>query len=390
MLEVENQSKRKLWLWGGVIGLLVGCILFFSGAFVPTGLSRGLLSSSNILFIFMYPFGFASLYILDLVFPCHGESCLAGVFAGVILGGIIGFFVLGTLVGLTIQKVKSQKKLFLIFGIPILIFVFQIFLSQRDYVREQKGYKRDEKIIAENTFDGGNVWYISDYQICSEISSSNVRFKRACLESTLYPKEQVMAWKNFVEGPLMLGCTSSSCVIAAAIQTNNPKLCDYEPDSSRNYCYSRFIDSTTYKNNDATLCEEYRNGKLKDDPFFNDESTYLRCKAAVYGKGKDITLCNELKNIHPSDEASFKDICIRDVAINLKNSDLCKLAEVYRWESECIAGIAKATKNIDLCEDLKEGKNDCKYGVIIALGDKTLCSRLDESEIAGCLERFSH
>lgn len=96
----------------------------------------------------------------------------------------------------------------------------------------------------------------------------------------------------------------------------------------------------------------------------------------------DITLCNKIR------QAAKKDGCLREIAINLNDINICKSFDQVSDGSKadaflCYSGIAKTNKDITLCDNLNEiaNKEYCIIEVAVALNDSSICNKISDSFI---------
>lgn len=366
----------KVWLKGGLIALIISLILigiFFTCMFLHSNCKEEW-CGIECLMPFM-PF----VHLLSITGGDYFVAILNnGIDALNIFTFIIGtlfFILLGIFIGFIIDKNNSLKEK--IIFIIIILLIFGFLFGFKHYL-----IYSDNKILSENKSDEN--FLISDYKICQKISIYQEYQKKECLQSELYPEEKLIELKNFMKNSPVEQCKNSmsdNCILQIAVKTKNVNACEYVP-YGKEYCTSQYYIEVSSNLTNSSLCENLEKGN----------SEYNQCKFNIYKTGTNIKLCDELQNTIKDWKFYFRDDCIKEIAFNQRDIKLCSpISDLDRKEqcnNEIINQIAIDGKNIKLCENSTK-INSCKFGVIIELKDKKLCSELAEPERQWCLERAS-
>lgn len=98
-------NNLPIWLKGGLIGIMIGVIWIFIGLFIVNNIQSCISTNQsvpppacNLLIIFYIPIVFLGMLGLSD----------QGIITGIILTAVV-YFVLGSIIGLIVDKIKSKK-----------------------------------------------------------------------------------------------------------------------------------------------------------------------------------------------------------------------------------------------------------------------------------------
>lgn len=73
-------------------------------------------------------------------------------------------------------------------------------------------------------------------------------------------------------------------------------------------------------------------------------------------------------------DAADRDYCVLELALNTSNSDYCDVIKNTNWQTWCYTDLAEQTNNVDLCDNLEDNyRNHCVKNIAINLINENLC-----------------
>ncbi len=152
------------------------------------------------------------------------------------------------------------------------------------------------------------MWRLAIQNKNEEFCNKMVSDKSTCLRNVAELTESPDICKSINES-----LTKNICFSNIGEATGNLSICRMvEGEGDRNYCFWR----AAINHNLVNAC----------DLIANEDSLKIRCKAAL---NKDVKLCNELESID-------KDLCIKEVAIQLEDTLICRNIVSEREKENCM------------------------------------------------------
>lgn len=98
----------RAWLKGGLIGGGIGVIV--SIIFLMSVFMQSSLFGLQYIIILAIPLTISIAYVTGFLLACHGEECMGAWVWSLVISLIITLFLIGAIVGLLIQKIKSRRN----------------------------------------------------------------------------------------------------------------------------------------------------------------------------------------------------------------------------------------------------------------------------------------
>ena len=112
----------------------------------------------------------------------------------------------------------------------------------------------------------------------------------------------------------------------------------------------------------------------------------MQCKYELFSK-QELSFCDSLS------AENDKYYCYSSIAMAKKDKELCNLLDNENWvntyQNSCIAGVAEATKDSQLCIEITDEipRDMCYLAVATAKKDAKICDLIVKSDIKGkCVE----
>lgn len=202
-----------------------------------------------------------------------------------------------------------MKKNYLFVPMLLLGVFFLAGCSRNDYSSEKSNASDEDRALYQDAMAN------KDEKKCNDI-------KYYELEQQCYEKIAIKVGNPDICGKITKKEVRDYCLRDVAEKNKNPDICEKVEDKiHRSNCFS----DVAQKAKNHSICE------LAEDIVIRDN-----CYARLGSKGTELEVCLKIKK-----DEEDKDDCIKNVAINSKNQDLCSKISNPKTKEDCVTYLKK-------------------------------------------------